>query len=237
MTNTHETKDFILLITGSESNDSAAERAMEEGLELVRCKLCYCPPYEKFGELKKLQLRLRSSSYLKGRRVCCALDISEWVGHESEEFFIVTLKFLHDHCSRVHYIFTVGAHTENEAKAVYFRLRCYMRGYIATDLTFLSTGTLCGYIESKNIDRKAARILAQMIMTDEMSGLRSYPVVDMMCVELRELSGAGRYGTVGLISAADYLSDPDALPAILCGSVSERFARQCRSALPAADIA
>ena len=216
-------KNFILLVTGSEDNDAAAKRAADTALDTINCKLSYVPPYESFEDIKTLQLRLFDSPYIKGRNICCVLDISEWIGHENEEYFAVLLKYFHDHRSRLEYIFTVGCCSEDDAKQLYFRLRCYLRGSIATDLTFIKTGSLCGYIESKNIARKAARVLAEMIMSEEMKPMRSYPTIDMMCDELREYSGCGT-DMISPAAVREYLLDCDSLPAVVNSGCAAAFA-------------
>ena len=184
-TSAKERKDFTLLITGSRDNDRAAEIAAAPGMETVHCKFSYAPMYEKYGEIKKFQLKLRDTDYTRGRRICCAADLSEWVGHENEELFTVTLKYFHDHRSRFDYIFTVGEHTEDEVREMYFRMRCFMSGRILRDSSFLETGALINCIRGKGISGEVAALLSEMIMDDSMEALRAYPTVDIMCSELR----------------------------------------------------
>ncbi len=205
--------DFTLLITGSENNENAASGLVPAGREIVCFRPAYVPPYGEFRQIKKLQARLGASGYMKGRTVGCILDLSEWIGHENEEYFILLLKYLHDHRSRISFVFTAGANTEEQTKQLYFRLRCYLRGSIAADMTFLNPGTLCGYIESKGFAHAAAGILAELIMSDGMSDLRSYPMLDMICGELREFCECE--GTVDEKMTLGYLNNPDSLPHIL----------------------
>lgn len=212
--------DFTLLITGSENNESTAENLAVPGLDIVRYKVAYVPPYGDFCEIKKFQIRLSCSQYMKGRAVNCLLDISEWVGHEAEDHFILMLKYLHDHRSRMTFIFTVGGYGEEQTGAIYFRLRCYLRGNIATDLTFINTQTLCGYIESKGFCHDAAGLLAELIMSDGMQELRTYPVTDMICDEIREESTAEKTDIGGVVG---YLNDPDSLPNILDRKITEKL--------------
>lgn len=213
--------DFILLITGTADNEYTAENLAAPGTDLVRCRISYVQPFEDFGEIKKLQTRLSRSEYIKGRAVSCLLDLSEWIGHEKEEYFILLLKYLHDHRSLMFLIFTVGEHTEEQAGELYFRLRCFLRGSIATDMIFINTSALCGYIEGKRFSHDAANLLAELIMSDAMSELRSYPVTDMICADIRGDSSAEDIIGVGAVTG--YLRDPDALPYILDSVVTEKF--------------
>lgn len=221
-----EKKDFILLITGSADNDYAAERAADPDLEIVHHKLCYVPVYSEFKELKHLQIKLRQSDYSFGRKVCCAIDISEWIGHEDDEFFIITLKYLHDHRSGVDYIFTVGEHSKNDVRKLFFKLSCYMSGMIYTDKTFMSRESLGGLIETYGIERNAAQLLSELVMSDKMDELRTYPVVKMMCDEICAYAGSGELA--GLKELALYLDKTGSLPSILNSDLASDYSGKAR---------
>lgn len=221
-----EKKDFILLITGSADNDYAAERAAAPGLEVVHHKLCYVPMYAEFKELKHLQIKLRQSEYGLGRKVCCAIDISEWIGHEDDEFFIIALKYLHDHRDGIDYIFTVGEYGENDVKRLFFKLSCYMSGMIFTDRTFMNKDSLCGLIESYGIVRAAAQLLSELIMTDKMDKLRTYPVVRMMCGEIRAYGDTEELA--GFRELSMYLDKNGSLPSILDSELCEEYSQKAK---------
>lgn len=216
-------KDFVLLITGTSDNDNAVRVIIPPEQELISCKLEYVPPYEEFKGIRKLQEKLFASQYVKGRTVSCSVDISEWIGHEDEEYFILVLKYLHDHRSRINCVFTVGKHTENEARYIYFRLRCYLRGSVTSDLTFRSVSALSTYIRGKGFSHGSAQLLAELIMDDRMSELRSYPVTDLICDEAREFSGCGTNETVSAENTISYLRSIDSLPFVLDSGVTERI--------------
>lgn len=64
----------------------------------VYFKMPYVRPCDPFGGLRHLILRIREST---GLRACykgiVAIEATEWLGHEGEEYFTVLLKFLYDH--------------------------------------------------------------------------------------------------------------------------------------------
>ena len=221
-----EKKDFILLITGSTDNDYAAERAADPTIEVVHHKLFYVPMYGDFSELMYLQEKLRGSEYGLGRRVCCAIDISEWIGHEDEEYFIVSLKYLHDHRDGIDYIFTVSEYGEADVKKLYFKLSCYMSGMIFMDKTFMSAASLSGLIESYGIARSAAQLMSELIMLEEMSELRSYPVVRMMCSEI--CSYSENEEPAGMKELSLYLDKTGSLPSILDSDITEKYSEEAK---------
>lgn len=216
-----EKKDFILLITSCMDNDYAAERAADPALKVVHHKLFYVPPYNDFKELKALQVKLRESDYGMGRKVCCAIDISEWIGHEDDEYFIITLKYLHDHRSGIDYIFTVGESGENDVRKLFFKLSCYMRGMIFTDKTFVSGDSLSGLIESYGIARPTAQMLSELVMRKEMTELRTFPVVKMMCDDICRYAPDGELA--GFKELAMYLDKNGSLPAILNSNITAEY--------------
>ena len=74
---------------------------------LFSFQLRYCPPYESFRELKRLQTEAIYHTHFKDEyRGLILLDLSEWADHADEEYFFrITLPFLADMSSEWHYIF------------------------------------------------------------------------------------------------------------------------------------
>ncbi|MCD7840351.1 MAG: hypothetical protein LUG46_07000 [Erysipelotrichaceae bacterium] len=69
-------------------------------------KLNYVLPCNKFNEIKNLILRIKEGTGLRSEfRGIVAINIEEWHHHEDEEYFIVFLKYLHDHSDYIQYIF------------------------------------------------------------------------------------------------------------------------------------
>jgi len=122
------TDNFTLLITHLHDNDRAALR-LTDGNDSVLFKLVYVPPYEDFRELKQLQLRTKDAD-LFGGDVYVIMDLSEWVRHETEEYFTVTMKYLHDQSYKWRYIFTVGNNTLNSVKPMLGVIKRYLHGEV-----------------------------------------------------------------------------------------------------------
>ena len=213
--------EFTLLITGSANNDFAAERIAAGNICVVHHKLAYTVPYAKFEELRKFQLKVRHSPCSVGKKICAAIDISEWIGHENEEFFIASVKYFHDHCDRMSFVFTVGECDLAKVQAMYLKLRMYMRGTVKVDETFLKADALAAYIVSEQAETDAAALLAQVLMTPQMKPLRTYPAVDSICSDIRDMSGSDR---IEITDVTDYLMSENSLMYLIRKDVSLRYA-------------
>lgn len=69
------------------------------GLEpCVYVKMPYVRPCDSFQELRRLILRVREKTGLRADfKGIVAIEATQWLGHEREEYFTVLLKYLYDH--------------------------------------------------------------------------------------------------------------------------------------------
>ncbi len=214
MKKTKEKKEgFVLLITGVSDNDRAVKELLGSDRP-VYFKSRYTQPYEEFKELKKLLLLVKEMDCLTDRAEI-AIDLGEWVGHEQEEYFVIMLKYLHDQSYRWSYCFTVGDHSRSEAARLYIKLKTYLSGSIVEDTTLTAAESLSDYLCCRFAFRPdAAKVLAGLLLSREMKTRLSYELVDSVCGELRELTGA-RGVTVN--SLREYLGCEDSLVCMLLG--------------------
>lgn len=64
----------------------------------VYFKMPYVQPYETFKELRSLILRVRENTGLRAEfRGVVAVEVTQWLGHETEEYFMAVLKYMFDH--------------------------------------------------------------------------------------------------------------------------------------------
>lgn len=83
---------------------AAAEELMKRDPEsfdwqraCVYYKLDYVPPCDRFQGLRQLILRVRGAAGLRADyRGVVAVEVSQWLGHEREEYFTAFLKYLAD---------------------------------------------------------------------------------------------------------------------------------------------
>jgi hypothetical protein len=180
---TSKNNDFILLVTGVSNNDEAVKYLLGGNAQVVSFKMRYTPPYEKFKELKSFQLKTKYRPF-KPRCEYAAVDISEWVGHEEEEYFETAMKFFHDH-NDVKYVFTVGNSSKEAIQALYIKASLYMRGRITEDKTLTQSNELGKHILANyRIDEQSASLLADLFVKS--SRLHGYAMLNMMMRELQE---------------------------------------------------
>ncbi len=206
ITNVHP--EFTLLITGSANNDLAAEKAAASGVYIVHHKLAYVAPYEKYDELRKLQLKVRHSPCAVGKKICAAIDISDWIDHEEEDYFVASVKYFHDHTDRMNFMFTVGECDMARVQKMYVKLRTYMRGAMSVDETFMKVEALAAHIGERTNDTDAAVLLAQVLMEDAMKPLRTYPAVKSICLDIEDMNAKG---IITLEDVKAYLSSENSL--------------------------
>ena len=203
--------NFILLITEVPDNDRAAKMAAPAGQEIVFFKMNYTLPYSEFREIRSLQVKLQRSCYGRGKRVTTVIDLSEWIGRESDEYFDIVMKFLHDKRGGMDYIFTVGDASEEKAAGLMRTARKYMRGAVVRNDTFTSAEKLAEYIGSRYAEPDAAQLLAEMLRKPKMRDLLSYSAVDLMCEEMLSQSPVG---VIRAFDAANYLRSDCSMPYI-----------------------
>ncbi|MBO6303132.1 MAG: hypothetical protein J6N15_11920 [Ruminiclostridium sp.] len=224
MTKTNTVRsEFVLVITGSANNDTVAERVAAGVAGIVHHKLTYVPVYGEFDQIRKLQLKVRRSPYAMGRRICAAIDISEWIGHEEEDYFVAAVKYFHDHSDRMSYVFTAGEGKKTELKKMYVMLRTYMHGTMSIDETFMNVEALAKYIESRSAESDAAMLLAEVLMRDEMKSLRTYPVIKSICSDISELSSADK---ISVDDVKTYLSSENSLMYLINENLSLEYAKR-----------
>ena len=137
-----ENADAVFLITGMEENERFAKELVQTQMKvtperfdgvfpIVYQKMLYTAPFEKFHGLRQLASQIRDAT---GLRACycgiVGLDLTDWFGHEQEEYLKITFKFLHDHRQMWKILFTVGDADVSKIQrmmitaAPYLRLDC-----------------------------------------------------------------------------------------------------------------
>lgn len=211
------TENFVMLITGIADNDRLVKQMTGEQRPIYY-KSRYVPPCETFNELRLMLLLVKSMADINGENTI-AIDLSEWIGHEQEEYLTVMLKYLHDQRDHWRYIITVADHSRAEAARLYIRLKTYMAGSIIEDETFMSMRGLEEYlVTEKKLSREVSSELARHFFSREFKGSRGYEILEGVLAELRSLSG-GR--TVTLKVLREYLSREDSFMCLLLGRTVE----------------
>lgn len=207
------TGDFVLLVSGVRDNDRLVKQITENDSPIYY-RSRYVPPYGEFNELKNLLLRVKSVAEVNEENVI-AIDFSEWVGHETEDFFTIMLKFLHDQRDHWRYVFTASAYSRNDVKRLFLHMKMYLSGYIFEDITFRNAQCLEQHIKKLcDIEDNAAKMLADCFFRREAEAFRGFEMLDSVISELEQMS-RGKRITARMVSA--YFNKDDSLICLLCG--------------------
>lgn len=187
----------------------------------VYFKMPYVPPYETFRELRRLILRIRENTGLRAHfRGIVAIEVTEWLGHESEEYFTVLLKYLYDHRELWQEALVLNSGTAVQHQ--HFARAC--AGYITPQVfdagLFSRPDRLRAVIRrefarlERTITRDAAEILTTALADPNLRHARSQTLIRRTAEELS--AGSGRE-SIGADAVRDYLTDPESMLAMLAG--------------------
>jgi hypothetical protein len=218
------TNDIGLLVTNPHENDAAVRDAAGDGE--VRCfKLPHVAMCDDFNELKKLQLLMRDADLFEQDISYIAIDISEWLGSQLDEYFIVTLKFLCDHTYKWRYVFTVDSQKpEREVKAIYATIKCYLKkGFMREDESLKSKDNLQNFLRNEYaFEESTADILAEILFDKKYAPYLSRSFVETITGELKDFSGDS---DLTPDDVRKYISDGNSILNIIGGeTVAERYA-------------
>lgn len=95
-TDLHESEQLIKDL--ADEAQQAAPRQFQGKAAGVFFRFQYVAPCETFRELRRLILEVQENTGLRASfKGIVALETSQWIGHEREEYFTVMLKYLYDH--------------------------------------------------------------------------------------------------------------------------------------------
>lgn len=180
-------KNFVLVQTGFWGNDTPIYSMTKR--DILFFKLRYVPPYEDLKKmLSELQIKERKKNTF-GDNITLALDITEWVGKEDDEYFSVIVKFLSDMSSRWNYIFTVNM-TRTECIHPMFRfLRQYMQGDEIKDSVWENKISLEEFLmTSLNYSRSAASFLSDLVLHPKMEKYRLNDILELITDEIMSVT-------------------------------------------------
>ena len=207
-------KPFTLLALSG--RDAARETidAFADGGRVLEFTLPYAPPYEDFGGIRELQLAVRRMGPFPPEAL--ALDLTEWVGHEEEEWFEITAMYLHDHRDLWNFLFLVREREAGDCAALFFTLRAFLVGELREDRTFADPTELSAYFTGHcPIDTDAADRLALILMRPNARMLRSYPRLNALTEEL------AKNGRITESRVLEAMRDPSSVLHLIAGRDAE----------------
>ena len=186
----------------------------------------YVPPCEKFGLLRKQILLIQESTGLRAHfHGIVVLEATEWIGHEQEEFFIATLKYLFDHSDHLHAAVVLKNCTGTKLTRFMRNVSLSVPGLClkeAPQLFFSNAERLEDYCRdslrgaSRAIARNALTLLTETLMRRELSDARSLSLIDQTIREL--IVSVPNRSIISEITVRQYLERPDTTLAMMLGA-------------------
>lgn len=190
----------------------------------VYFRMPYIPPCNSFHELRHLILRVRDHTGLRADfRGIVAIEATQWLGHEQEEYFTVLLKYLYDH--RHSWRTAIILHDCKPAQLQRFTSACvrYMTPTTLSIRLFEDVQALCIRIRDafeKNgsrISPAGASMLAAALARPELKEARSLALIHRAAAEVSAYSADP--SQVSADTLRDYLLDQNTMLAALAGKI------------------
>ena len=194
---------------------------------LVPCvyfKMPYIQPCDSFQELRRLILRIRENTGLRANyKGIVAIEATEWIGHEREEYFTVLLKFLYDHRN-----LWQAAMILNDCKPAQiqrFLSACvrYITPKVFDIKLFDDADVLRGVIQeafqkrNTRISHAAATMLAASMVKPALQDARSLTFIERTVDEVLSYNDTRQQITVDRVK--DYLLDDSSTLTLMAGKI------------------
>ncbi len=152
-------KENYFLLCEQGGSDLAAEH-LAQGRQIMHFHAAYIEPYNKMTLIKSFQL-LEHRMFPFGESGCAVIDVSEWIGHENEDYLDAFVKFLHD-TGRHIFVFTATCQRKH-AMPLYLRIRCFMPVVMKCSEAGAQKSIAEELCASYGLDTEAAELLAGFV--------------------------------------------------------------------------
>lgn len=209
--------DFKMIQTYYWGSDSYLSDIIENHMFFT---LSYVPPYEKL-DLGKLQIAEREQN-IYGEPITIIINLSEWLGHEKEDYFIISTKFFYDMRSRWKYIFTINSKNADAIKDMFIIFRSYkMFGSLELDVNWETQESLKKHI-NKDFDwsLESASLFAKILFSPDFDNYKTDLFIETVSEEIRRTQGCGKITTDEFES---YLKFENGIVSLLCEENISKF--------------
>lgn len=189
----------------------------------VYFKMPYIPPCDPFKELRRLILRIHENTGLRANfKGVVAIEVSEWIGHEREDYFSVLLKYLYDHRSFWRIAVILNNCTPNQINRFISSCARYITPRLFNVNLFSDQDTLCCMIrqefaqQGKTITQDAAELMAEAMARSDLKDARSLTLIERSVEETISFAGNSKSVTSDIIR--DYLMDPYSTLSMMAGN-------------------
>lgn len=200
----------------------------------VYYKMPYIPPYETFQELRRLILRIRENTGLRAHfRGVVAIEVTEWLGHEEEDYFTVLLKYLYDHRDLWQAALVLNPGTTTQTQQFIVSCARYITPKLIDASLFSCPDRLQEVIcreygrQGRIISRDAAQRLAEVLGESEFKHVQSLTFIRRTAAEVGNSSHGG---IITLDIVEEYLTDPHSLIAMIAGKTLSDERRKANAA-------
>lgn len=201
---------FTFLALSGRDADCETVRALTGGGKVLEFNLSYVPPYEDFRGIRELQLAVRRMGAFPPEAL--VIDLTEWEGHEEEEYFEIAAMYLRDHRDLWNYVFLARELDGADCAMLFFTLRTFLDGRMEEDRTFSDRESLSAYLARQTpFAPGTTERLAGILLQPGARMLRSYPRVQAL---LKELSRGGKITEAKLDEA---VGDPASVLHLIAG--------------------
>lgn len=175
-------RTFTFFLTGVEDNDAAMLKYLQDkkGYKDAKCvlyKLEYIEPYKDCNSIRDFERITRYRPFVDPIRktAVAAIDLSEWIGHEREEYLEIFFKFLHDYdwsFYKYEYVFTAAGADKSKVRGLYKLASEYLYGgEIEEDRTMVDEKEMSLYLsESYAVDVSLADKLSHIFVRNKLKG-------------------------------------------------------------------
>lgn len=209
--------DFKMIQTYYWGSDSYLSNINENHMFFT---LSYVPPYEKL-DLGKLQIAEREQNIFS-EPITIIINLSEWLGHEKEEYFTISTKFFFDMRSKWKYIFTINSKDVDAIKDMFIIFRSYkMFGTLELDQNWETLESLKKHI-AKDFDwsLESASLFAKLLHSPDFDSYKTDLFIDTVSEEIRTTQGCSKI-TIDEFEA--YLKFKNGIVSLLCEENISKF--------------
>lgn len=211
-----------MIKTLAEEEKKRAPHAFAGKEACVYFKLPYIPPCDPFKELRGLILRIHENTGLRANfKGVVAVEVSEWIGHEREEYFTVLLKYLYDHRSFWRIALILNGPSPNHVNRFLSDCSRFITPRLFTINVFGDQDTLCSLIQNefsqqgRSITQEAVELMAIALARPELKDARSTTLIERSIEEVIYMAENNRSVTVE--SIRNYLLDPYSTLTMMAG--------------------
>ena len=211
---------FTMIVVHPTSDDSVLYPFLPKGVDPVKLKISYTQPYEDFKAIKQIQYAVRQHDIFERASTVIAIDITDYLGYENEEYFTILTKYLYDMSMQWRYIFVIKHVMNNEVNKMFIKLRFFLAGSLVINNHWDNKTELVHYICSRRYIKKAAELLADILLTEKFSNYRSDIIIDNIASEILNKSNRNN---VTLTNLAEYIKNQNSIINLVLGSESIKY--------------